>query len=140
MKLFTQAILAALLIAGLAACDSSTGPDGQDLDGYTGDPDMLGMWREPGSQDRYYFSYDSDTRQASIHEIEYFDVCYSVQQSMLTSLSMTSFQYEINGETNGLTYAILNSNRITFTEPDGGGGYTWDRSSETLDSLTPLCD
>lgn len=44
----TLRVLTALLaLAPLAACDSARGgDDGPNLEGYTGDPDLLGMWTE----------------------------------------------------------------------------------------------
>lgn len=144
MRLFSQAVLAALLIAALAACDSgTTGPDGQNLDGYTGDPALLGMWREPGDTDILYFSYDASTRTTTGYEIEDYTNepalgnCYDIDEAPLTTLTTTSLTGTFFGEVITYSYRV-NGDRLTLAR-QGGSGNGWERSIETLASLTPVC-
>ena len=137
-SLYGLTVLLALLIAGLAACDSSTGPSGPDLTGYTGAPDLLGMWtpgRKGTLEDFRYYAYDPSTRLTTVtlHEYNYDTDCSSDPDTLtLSNVTVTSYildreeeRYSISGTTLSL---------------QGRSNRDLERSSRTPASLTAGCD
>lgn len=149
MTRLAQALLLAALVLALPACDSGTdNPGGGSLDGYIGNPGLLGMWEElneldgqttVGYEEFAEFSYSAADNEVSILEWsrESGDACWSRESlpvSAVTRTRMTVF----NGI--GRLYTIT-GDRLSIYEPsdDTDLDDLFRRSSRAAASFTPVC-
>lgn len=145
MKTLVYGLFAALLITVLAACDSGTDNPGGSTEGFTGDPDLLGMWAyvpTPGDddEDHLQLSYAAATRTASYSYWESYSnaagLCWNLDSGTAT---VTPTTLSIDDDPGAQRYTADRDNLRFYDDGETEPDVSYTRASRAASSFTPLC-